>query len=59
VLLLLVLHMRDRMLTLARLTEELLDLVAIEVGPSGARLAYELEACCCSSCTCCCTGIVH
>jgi hypothetical protein len=43
-------------LSLERLTAELLDLVATEVGPRRARLAVELDYC--SSCTCCCTGIV-
>jgi hypothetical protein len=35
------------------LTSELLDLCAAEVGPRRARLAFTLEACCCSSCCTC------
>jgi hypothetical protein len=57
VLLLLVLHVRDHVLTLEHLTSELLDLVATEVGPRGVRLAVNLDACCCST-TCCCVGVV-
>jgi hypothetical protein len=57
VLLLLVLHVRVRVLRLERLTSELLDLVATEVGPRGVRLAMNLDACCCST-TCCCVGVV-
>jgi hypothetical protein len=55
VLLLHLLHVPVRMLT--RLSDELLDLVASELGPRRLRLALELEICCCSS-TCCCTGVV-
>ena len=34
-------------------TAQLLDLVSSEVGVGGARLAINLEACCCSSCCTC------
>jgi hypothetical protein len=35
------------------LTGELLDLTAAEVGTRRARLALNLDACCCSSCCTC------
>ena len=36
-----------------KLTGELLDLSAAEIGPRRARLALTLETCCsCSCCTC-------
>lgn len=38
---------------LTTLTNDLLDLTAAQVGHRGARLAIQLEACCCCSCCTC------
>jgi hypothetical protein len=39
-----------------RVTTELLDLQASELGPRRARLAFTLQLCCCTSCCVCTTG---